>query len=67
MVMYDEAEYIFREFEKHFSGKKEEPLVLYGTGNRTGELLERLRGYDIAGLMDGKKKEGTVFGKQILD
>ena len=67
MVMYDEAEYIFREFEKHFSGKKEEPLVLYGTGNRTGELLERLRGYHIAGLMDGKKKEGTVFGKQVLD
>lgn len=65
--MYDEANYIYQEFQKNFGGKKEEPLVLYGIGKRTGELLDRLSGYRIPGLMDGKKKEGSVWGKPILD
>lgn len=65
--MYDEAEYIYQEFQKNFAGKKEEPLILYGIGIQTGELISRLNGYHIVGLMDGKKKEGSVWGKPILD
>lgn len=65
--MYDEAEYIYQEFHKNFASRKAEPLILYGIGKRTGELLERLPGYCIAGLMDGKKKDGTAWGKPILD
>ena len=34
---------------------KEEPLILYGIGKRTGELLERIQEYQIAGLMDVQK------------
>ena len=65
--MYDEAEYIYQEFNKNFAVKKEEPLILYGIGKRTGELLERIPGYQIAGLMDGKKKDGEIWGKPVLD
>lgn len=65
--MYDEANYIYQEFQKNFGRKKDEPLVLYGIGRRTGELLDRLSGYRIPGLMDGKKKEGSVWGKPLLD
>lgn len=65
--MYDEANYIYQEFQKNFAEKKEEPLILYGIGKRTGELLERIQEYQIAGLMDGKKKEGTIWDKPILD
>lgn len=65
--MYDEQKYIFQQFQKHFSGKKKEPLVLYGIGKNTGALLTRIQEYAIMGLMDGKKKEGTIWGKTILD
>lgn len=65
--MYHEAEYIYQEFEKHFSKRSKEPLILYGIGKNTGELLSRIQAYRIVGLMDGKKKEGTAWGKPILD
>ena len=65
--MLNETEYICEQFEKNFGGKKEEPLILYGIGKRTGELLEKLQGYHIVGLMDGKKKEGYAWDKPILD
>lgn len=65
--MYDETEYIYQEFQKHFSAKKKEPVALYGLGKNTGELLGRIQSYNIAGLMDGKKKEGVKWGKPILD
>ena len=65
--MYDESEFICQEFRKHFAEKKQEPIVLYGIGKYTGELLEKIPEYNIIGLMDGKKKEGKIFGKPILD
>lgn len=65
--MYDEKEYIYQQFQKHFWKKKEEPLVLYGIGKNTGNLLRRIQEYNIVGLMDGKRKNGTIWGKSILD
>lgn len=65
--MYDETAYIYQEFQKHFAAKKGEPLVLYGIGKNTGELLRKIQDYHIVGLMDGKKKEGIVWEKPILD
>lgn len=65
--MYDESEYICQEFRRHFAEKKQEPIVLYGIGKYTGELLEKNPEYRIIGLMDGKRKEGKIFGKSILD
>ena len=64
--MYDEAEYIYQEFHKNFASRKAEPLILYGIGKRTGELLERLPGYCIAGLMDRKEEDGTAGGSPFL-
>lgn len=65
--MYNETEYIYQQFEKNFGGKKEEPLVLYGTGKNTEKLLPQIQDFHIVGLMDGKKKEGIIWGKPILD
>ena len=65
--MYDETTYIYQEFQKHFAEKKEEPLILYGIGKNTGELLPKIQDYHIVGLMDRKKKEGSIWGKPILD
>lgn len=65
--MYDETEYIYQEFQTHFSEKKNEPIILYGLGKNTGELLNRIQEYHIVGLMDGKKKEGSIWGKPVLD
>lgn len=65
--MYDEAEYIYQEFQKHFWEKKKEPVVLYGIGKNTGKLLSKISDYNIAGLMDEKKKNGFIWGKPILD
>ncbi len=65
--MYDETDYICQEFQAHFSEKRGEPMILYGIGNHTGELLAKFPDYRIVGLMDGKKKEGTLWGKPVLD
>ena len=65
--MYNETEYIFREFQRNFAGKKNEPLVLYGIGRNTERLLPKIQEYTIAGLMDGNRKSGTLWGKPVLD
>lgn len=65
--MYDEAEYIYHQFQTHFAQKKNQPLILYGIGKNTGKLLPKIADYNIAGLMDGKRKEGSIWGKKILD
>ena len=50
ITMYDEAEYIYQEFQKHFWEKKKEPVVLYGIGKNTGKLLSKISDYNIPGL-----------------
>ena len=58
--MYDEAEYIYRQFQSSFAEKKKEPLILYGTGRNTERLLSRITDYNIVGLMDGQQKNGYI-------
>lgn len=65
--MYNEGEYIYQEFQKNFKDKRKNPIVLYGIGNNTGKLLPRIKEYNIVGLMDGKKKTGNIWEKDILD
>lgn len=65
--MYDEAEYIYQEFQKHFREKKEDPMVLYGIGKNTGKLLPKISDYHIVGLMDEKRRKGFIWEKPILD
>ena len=65
--MYDEAEYIYQEFQKHFREKKEDPMVLYGIGKNTGKLLPKISDYHIVGLMDERRRKGFIWEKPILD
>lgn len=64
--MYDEKEYLYQQFMEHFSAVKDEPLVLYGTGVKTQDLLRRLSGFAIAGLMDPKRTGETMYGLPVL-
>lgn len=65
--MYNQDEYIFNEFNNSFSKMKEVPIVLYGIGIATGKLLEKTGDYNIVGLMDGKRKNGTIWERPIID
>lgn len=65
--MYDEAEYIYQQFQDNFAEQKKNPIILYGIGNNTGKLLSKITDYNIAGLMDGRRKNGSIWGKKILD
>ena len=65
--MYSEEDYIYGEFSRNFSGKKSIPIALYGIGRNTKKLLPKIQDYNIAGLMDGKRSEGEIYGKRILD
>lgn len=64
--MYDEAEYIYQQFQDNFADIKNRPIILYGIGNNTGKLLSKITEYNIVGLMDGKRKDGYIWGKRIL-
>lgn len=65
--MYDEAEYIYQQFQTNFAEQKNKPFILYGIGNNTGKLLPKIADYNIVGLMDGKRKDGIIWEKKILD
>lgn len=64
--MYNQEEYIYEEFIKNFNNSSE-PLIIYGIGINTEKLLARIQEYNIVGLMDGKRKDGEIYGKPILD
>lgn len=64
--MYNQEEYIYKEFLKNYTNK-DEAIVFYGIGPNTGNLLQQITDYNIIGLMDGKLKTGSKYGKPILD
>lgn len=64
--MYNQENYIYEEFTKNYTDKNT-PLVIYGIGINTKNLLPRIKDYNIVGLMDGKKKTGELYGKPIWD
>lgn len=41
-------------------------IAIYGLGLLTERLLPQLEGYRIAGLLDGYRTEGTLYGQPIL-
>ena len=55
---------IFREKFRDCWNKK---IVLYGKGPRTQRLIECCQDYNIVGVMDKREKEGSIYGKPILD
>ena len=64
--MYNQKEYIYNEFVNNYR-EKSVPIVIYGIGINTGELLDRVKDYNIVGLLDGKIKSGEAWGKRIID
>ena len=45
---------------------KNAKIAVYGLSPLTADLLERLDGYRVAGLLDGYQTSGTLYGKPIL-
>ena len=58
---------IWEIFDKAFSGCMDQKIIIYGIGEQTGHIIERLRQYHIVGVLDGIKKDGTIYGVPILD
>lgn len=66
-MSYQLDNYIFNEFCTKFSCFSNDPIAIYGIGERTGRLLEQIDSpFNIIGLLDGKFEEGEVWGKPIL-
>lgn len=55
-------DYEIEEFTKNFHSKRDQRLVLYGTGRMTATLLERLQGFCIVGLLD---RDPAMIGKKF--
>lgn len=53
-------------FSDSFKNKKEESLVLYGTGLNTGQILKKCPDWNIVGLMDHAKTGEEIYGKKVL-
>lgn len=66
-LMTDEEEYVLKSFLKNFEGLKHNKIVLYGTGAYTEIILKNVKNFNIAGIMDGFKDNGSFCGYNILD
>lgn len=58
---------VWEVFDRSFSRYKDQKIVLYGIGVHTGQIIEKLKQYRIAGVLDGIKKDGVIYGVPILD
>ena len=58
---------IWEVFHKSFFHYKDRKIILYGIGEQTRLIIEKLRQYHIVGVLDGLKKEGTAYGIPILN
>lgn len=65
--MLDEKDYVVNLFNDNFLKYKDKRIVLYGTGPNTKSIIENTVGFNFVGLMDGYKKDGSIFGLDILD
>jgi FMN phosphatase YigB (HAD superfamily) len=57
-------------FQKKFidggRGCDSREIVLYGLGRQTEEVLHAFPSFPIAGLLDGYREEGEIYGKEII-
>lgn len=65
--MNEETRTFIEAFDSHFREIRDNPLVLYGIGEKTRWILENLPVYNIIGLMDQDTTGGVVYGKKVLN
>lgn len=65
--MNPEDEYIVKQFKSIFIENCNHPIVIYGTGIRTENLLCHIDKDRIIGLMDPKHTGEVMFGKRVFD
>jgi len=65
--MLSENDYVVNLYNDNFSKYKGKKIVLYGTGPNTKSIVENTVGFNFVGLMDGYKKDGSIYGLDILD
>ena len=61
----DDEHYIFS-FRKNFLPYRDENIVLYGKGPRTGILIDKCKDYNFIGIMDKNEVEGKYYNRSIL-
>lgn len=54
------------EFYSNFGHLREVPIVLYGVGQFTKQIVENTDDFHIIGLMDAKKTNQTIYGLEVL-
>lgn len=54
-------------FGRSFLQYRDQKIVLYGIGDHTRQIIEKLKQYRIVGVLDGIKKDGAIYGVPILD
>lgn len=54
-------------FIRNFEKIKNDPIVLYGTGEKTKIILENINGFHISGLMDKAKTGECLYGLKVLE
>ncbi len=57
---------VIEAFEGNFAFLKNEPVVLYGIGDKTKAILEHCKAHNIVGLMDKNSAGCLVYGKKVL-
>jgi len=53
-------------FKENFEQYKSKRIVIYGLSYGTKIILENFQDYNICGLMDGYRTDGSMYGKKIL-
>lgn len=65
-IMVDEKDYVLSAFKRNFSAYKDKPIVIYGLGKNTNEIIKAFPDYQIIGLMDAVREGEIVYGKKVL-
>lgn len=62
----NEKDYIISSWQKHFAGKCDKKIAIYGIGKNTEIILDNFNSDNIIGLLDGVRKEAHIYNKPII-
>ncbi len=57
---------IIKKFDQNFSHIKQKPVVLYGSGEKTGLILDHCKNFNFVGIMD-RQRQGMCYGLPVLE